>query len=64
MDASIDTDIVIHLYSSGKEELIFHFLDHLYMHEYLYEQELKVKAAPVYQKVTADVEKNRIIISS
>ncbi len=42
MDASIDTDIVIHLYSSGKEELTFHFFDQLYMHAYLYESEEQI----------------------
>jgi hypothetical protein len=48
-----------------KRNYFFHYFDRLYMHAYLYEQELKIKAAPVYQKVTADVEKNRIeIISS
>lgn len=64
MDASIDTDIVIHLYGSSREELFFHFFDQLYMHAYLYEQELKFKAATIYQKVTADVEKKRIKIIS
>ena len=64
MNASIDTDIVIHLYGSGKDELIFHFFFQLYMHIYLYEQGLKVKGALIYQKVSADVEKGRIKIVS
>ncbi len=65
MNASLDTDIVIHLYGSGKEGLIFHFFDQLYMHAYLYEQELKIKSVPVFQRVSADVESGRIkIISS
>ncbi len=64
MDASIDTDIVIHLYGSGKDELLFYFFDQLYMHAYLYEQELRVKGALIYQKVSTDVEKGRIKIVS
>ena len=64
MNASIDTDIVIHLYGSGKDELIFHFFDQLYMHVYLFEQELKVKGALIYQKVSADAKKGRIKIVS
>lgn len=64
MNASLDTDIVIHLYGSGKEGLIFHFFDQLFMHAYLYEQELKIKSAPVFQRVSADVESGRIEIVS
>jgi len=41
MDASLDTDIVIHLYKSNKRDLLFSFCDKLYMHEYLLENELK-----------------------
>ncbi len=64
MNASLDTDVVIHLYGSDKEGLIFHFFDQLYMHEYLYEQELKKKSLVDYQKVAADVESGRIVIVS
>jgi hypothetical protein len=32
MKASLDTDITIHLYSSGKQGLMFTFFDKLYMH--------------------------------
>lgn len=39
MDASIDTDIVIHLYGCRNEELIFHLFDEMYKHAYLYEFE-------------------------
>ena len=41
MDASLDTDIVIHLYKSNKRDLLFSFCDKLYMHENLLENELK-----------------------
>lgn len=55
MQASIDTDIVIHLYTSGKKDLIFSFFDRLYMHEYLYENELKRKSIMVYNSFSSDV---------
>jgi hypothetical protein len=48
MKASLDTDITIHLYSSGKQGLMFTFFDKLYMHIYLYEMELKRKSPLVY----------------
>ncbi len=38
MNASIDTDVVIHLYLSNKQALFFEIFDGLYMHEYLYER--------------------------
>ena len=40
MKASLVTDVVIHLYRSGKKELLSMF-DSLYIHEYLVEEELK-----------------------
>lgn len=62
MNASLDTDIVIHLYLSDKQGIIFSFFDKLYMHEYLYENELKNKSVPVYEAVTKDVEAEQIQI--
>ena len=54
MDASLDTDIVVHLYKSGKKELLFSFCNKLYMHWYLLENELKGKSYSVYQEVVDD----------
>lgn len=62
MNASLDTDVVIHLYLSGKQELIFYFFDEVYMHEYLYERELKPKSPQVFKKLTSEVEEGRIEI--
>ncbi len=64
MNASLDTDKVIHLNGSGKEGLIFDFFDQLYMHAYLYERELKKKSDQVFKRVSADVESGRIEIVS
>ncbi len=50
MNASIDTDVVIHLYLSNRQGLFFEIFDELYMHEFLYEEELKRKSISVYEK--------------
>lgn len=62
MDASLDTDIVIHLYKSDKRDLLFSFCDSLYMHEYLLENELKRKSYLVYRKFIGDMENGYINI--
>lgn len=62
MNVSVDTDIVIHLYLSEKQGLIFNFFDKVYMHEYLYEKELKRKSLVVYERFTYDIEKGMIEI--
>ena len=64
MDASLDTDIVIHLYGSGKEGLFYDLFDQLYMHMYLYDRELRRKSPLVFQRVSEDVERDRIRIIS
>ncbi len=60
MDASLDTDIVIHLYVSGRQELLFSSFDTLYMFDFLIERELKVKNDSVYDEVSKELEAGRI----
>ncbi len=55
MRASIDTDVVIHLYLSDKQELFFEIFDDIYMHEFLYEKELRNNSYIVYERFKADV---------
>lgn len=62
MEASLDTDIVIHLYKSNKRDLLFSFCDELYMHEYLLENELKRKSYSVHEQFMIDVQKGNINI--
>jgi len=62
MNASLDTDVVIHLYLSDKKGLFFELFDKLYMHEYLYEKELKRKSLHVYEKISSDLDEGRIEI--
>jgi hypothetical protein len=62
MKASIDTDVVIHLYLSNKQGLFFNVFDGLYMHEFLYEKELKRKSLFVYEKFSLDVVEGKATI--
>ncbi len=62
MDASLDTDIVIHLYKCNKKNLLFSIYNKLYMHEYLLENELKRKSYLVYEQFMIDREDGNIII--
>lgn len=64
MDASLDTDIVIHLYKSDKRDLLFSFCDKLYMHEYLLENELKRKSYSVHEQFLIDIKDGNINIIS
>lgn len=60
MNASLDTDIVIHLYKSGKKDLLFSCFDKLFIYEYLYETEMKTKSLQVYEEFKKDIESGRI----
>lgn len=60
MDASLDTCILINLYSSGSEELLFEFFDELYFFEGLHERELKTNSISVYNKINKEIENGRI----
>lgn len=62
MDASLDTDIVIHLYKSDKRDLLFSFCDKLYMHEYLLENELERKSYSVHKQFMIDTKNGDIKI--
>lgn len=56
MDASLDTDIVIHLYKSGKKELLYSSFEKLYIYDFLVEKEMKRKSIVVYEEFKNDVE--------
>jgi hypothetical protein len=57
MRASIDTDVIIHLYSSQKEVLLYKMFDDVYMYEFLYERELKRKSPSVFKRFSSDLMK-------
>ena len=56
MDASLDKDIVIHLYKSEKKELIYSSFDKVYIYDFLLEKEMKRKSTSVYEEFKKDVE--------
>lgn len=60
MNASLDTDIVIHLYKSGKKDLLFSHFDELFIYEYLFKTEMKTKALEVYKEFKEDIKNQRI----
>lgn len=62
MDASLDTDIIIHLYTSGQQNLLHDFFDHLHIHEYLLNSELKKVAPLVYAQVVKDISQGQIAV--
>lgn len=61
MDVSLDTDITIHLYDAGKEELIYKYFDKCYIHEFVLEREIKNKSTTVYNKIIKEIEAGKII---
>jgi len=62
MDASLDTDIIIHLYLSGLQDLFLTIFDRLYYHEYLLENELKKKSRQIYDQVMTDIKQGRLFV--
>jgi len=60
MNASLDTDIIIHLYKSGKKELLFEFFDDLYIHEFLLENEVRTNSEQVYTELLEDIKAKSI----
>ena len=62
-DVSLDTSIIIHLYGSSKEDLLFSHFESLYIHEYLYFSELSPNAPQrVIERFNRDVDNGRIKI--
>ena len=62
MEVSLDTDITIHLYNAGKEELLNCYFDKLYIHEFILEHEIKNKDLNVYQKIKSEEKEGRVIV--
>lgn len=58
MDASLDTDIVIHLYKSGKKELLYSSFHKLYIYDFLLEKEMQRKSISVYKTLKLIFKKN------
>lgn len=54
MDASLDTDVIIHLYTCDRQNLIYSSFEHLYYYDYLLENELKRKSRMIYDRLKCD----------
>lgn len=61
MDVSLDTDITVHLYNAGKEELLYKYFGKCYMHEFILEREIKNKSMDVYNKIIKEIEAGKIV---
>lgn len=62
MDVSLDTDITIHLFTAGREDLLYQYFDKLYMHTFILEKEIKNKSIDVYQRIYEEKDAGKIII--
>jgi hypothetical protein len=63
LDGSLDTSIVLHLYPSGKQELLFYHFEHLYMYEQLYQIEMREwTGLPGMRAFSDDIKDKRICI--
>lgn len=60
MNVSLDTDITIHLYSAGKEVLLYKYFERLYIHEFVLEREIKNKSKEVYERIKIEIATGRI----
>ncbi|CEK37660.1 PIN domain-containing protein [Paraclostridium sordellii] len=59
---SVDTNVFIHLYKSGCEDLLFEFFNKVCVHEYIVETELKNNDIDTYKKVKEEIKDKRIIL--
>lgn len=61
MDASVDANIFIHLYQAKLKEILFTSFDHLYVYEYVLDEEIRKNNQAVYQEVSNDILAGRLI---
>lgn len=62
MDASVDTNVLIHRYSTGYKELLLSSFDVVYAHRYIIEKELADNSPEVYTQVKDDIADDKIIV--
>ncbi len=61
MDASVDTNILIHLYNACSEELLFSSFAKVYAYEYIIDEELSANDKNVHAQVEEDIKNGKII---
>lgn len=63
MKASLDTNVIIHLYRADKQQVLFDFFDEeIYVDEFIYNVELERKGKAVKGKLQQDINSGRIQI--
>ena len=63
MKATLDTNIIIHLYESGLEDILFNCFDEVYVYEHIVQVELKNHGSPkTIKKVEDEIQNGRIIL--
>ena len=61
MKASLDTNVIIHLYRANEQELLFKlFLDGIFVDEFILNQELKRHGQDILPVVLSDIEAGKI----
>lgn len=63
MKASLDTNVIIHLYRANKQAVLFDFFDEeIYIDEFIYEVELDNHGKDIKNKLDKDISDGKIII--
>ena len=65
MKASLDTNVIIHLYRAGKQNVIFDFFqDGVYIDEFIYNVELNNHGSDILEEVNKDIELGKIVLAT
>lgn len=62
MDASLDTNILIHFYRANCEHIIFSLFENIYVHNFIVEVELRKHGTDIEEKVSKDIHSGKIIL--
>lgn len=62
MKASVDTNVLIHLYRADKQKLMFDMFDEVYIDGFIFNIELKNHGGDIISTVKADIESGRITL--
>ncbi len=63
MKASLDTNVIIHLYNSGLQQILFDMFDEeIYIDEFVYSVELQNHGKHILNQLNQDIESKKLII--
>ena len=60
MKASLDTNVIIHMYRAGKQEFLFQLFEEIYVYEQIIDVELKHHGEDIVPLVLGDIDSGRI----